>query len=220
MKLTSSLIISVSGTQLILDPERAIYWPDQETLFVTDLHLGKVGHFHQAGIAIPGQVVTDDYERLHLLMQRYRVKHWICLGDLFHSHWNKEHVLFLQWRATYPDLNLTLIEGNHDRYMRRHYGKLEIAIHPHLDLQPFYLTHDWKGQQIPHARYALSGHLHPCIRLYGQGKQKVKLPCFWFQTQGAYLPAFGQFTGAHAVEPQENDKIYVITPSKFIEIST
>lgn len=212
-----SLMTSVAGTTIVLDPARALYWPERETLLLTDLHLGKVGHFHQEGIAIPGQVVVDDYARLHALMQRYRVKHWICLGDLFHSHWSEELALFLQWRAAYPDVRLTLIEGNHDRYMRKHYGTLDIEIHQSLDLYPFYLIHDWKDQEIPRTHYALSGHLHPCVRLYGKGKQMIKLACFWFKAQGAYLPAFGQLTGSHAIQPQGQDHVYVIANSKVVE---
>ena len=219
MTRAQSLIMSIAGTELVLDPDHALYWPERETLFVADLHLGKVGHFHKEGIAIPGQVVNDDYERLHRLMQRYRVKNWICLGDLFHSHWNQEHVLFLKWRSAYPDVKLTLLEGNHDRYMRKHYEKLNIDIYHSLDLAPFYLIHDWKNEVIPDKRYALSGHLHPCVRLYGKGRQMIKLVCFWFQAQGAYLPAFGQFTGSHAIQPQLNDQIYVVTSSKVVEVN-
>lgn len=211
------LTVSIAGTDLVLDPDRALYWPERETLLLSDLHLGKMRYLHKEGIATPGPVINDDYERLYRLMQRYRVKHWICLGDLFHSHWKQEHPLFLGWREAHPDVKLTLLEGNHDRYMRKHYKKLDMDVLQSLDLNPFYLIHDWKHQTIPDKRYALSGHLHPCVRLFGKGKQMIKLVCFWFQTPGAYLPAFGQFTGSHAVLPKENDQIYVVANAKVVE---
>jgi uncharacterized protein len=209
-----------SGQKLILDPARAIYWPEQKTLFLTDLHLGKVTHFHQAGIAVPGQVVENDYQRLDHLMERYDVHRWICLGDLFHSHWNQEHPLWAAWCKKYPITQWILVEGNHDRYIRKHYHELEMDIYPDLDLDPFYLIHDWKNANIPSNRYALSGHLHPSVRLYGQGKQQMKLPCFWFQSKGAYLPAFGQFTGSHTVCPQPTDYTFVVTDHEVIQINS
>jgi len=204
---------------LILDAEKAIYWPAQETLLVTDLHLGKVSHFHQEGFAVPGQIVEDDYARLDRLMDRYVVRHWICLGDLFHSRWNREHLLFIQWRKKHPGVQWMLIEGNHDRHSRKYHDDLKMDIYPALELDPFYLIHDWNEVLVPSHLYPLAGHLHPTVRLHGKGRQQVKLPCFWFQPQGAYLPAFGQLTGGSLVLPQPQDHIFVVTDSRVIKIN-
>lgn len=217
--ITHSLTISIAKTDLVLDPSRALYWPAKETLFVTDLHLGKGGRFPKEGLAIPEQAVHDDYQRLDQLMQRYRVKHCICLGNLFHSHRDQEHRLFLKWREAYPNLKFTLIEGHHDRDMHQHDDQLNLDICESLDLNPFYLVHDWKQHLVPEKRYALSGRLHPSIRLSGKAKQTIKFPCFWFQSQGAYLPAFGQFAETHSIEPGAQDNVYVVAKSKIIEVN-
>lgn len=205
--------------ELILDPAKALYWVKQQTLFLTDLHLGKVTHFQQAGIPIPGQVVENDYLRLDQLMERYLVKKWICLGDLFHSRWNKEHLLWIEWCKKYPQTQWILVEGNHDFYSRKYYNQLNMTIYSELDLDPFYLVHDWQKTLIPSNRYALGGHLHPSLQLKGSGKQKLKLPCFWFQSKGAYLPAFGQLTGCHLVYPQPSDHLFVVA-QEVIKIET
>lgn len=210
---------NLQGQTLILDDLHAMYWPSQETLFITDLHLGKVTHFRNAGMAIPNKIIQADYQRLDKLMNRYSISRWICLGDLFHSHWNEEHPLFMQWRKSYPHVEWILIEGNHDRYIKSHYAELEMAVYQSLDLQPFFLIHDWDKIDIPSNRYALSGHLHPSVRLYGKGKQQIKLPCFWFQPNGAYLPAFGQFTGTHVVTPSTDDQLFVIADQSVIKIN-
>lgn len=214
----STITHSWAGTSLVLDPSPALYWPEKKILFVTDLHLGKVGHFHKEGIAIPGQVVAEDYARLDQLIRHYDVQKWICLGDLFHSHWNQEVPLFIQWRQHYRHIDMILIEGNHDRYCRKYHDELAIKVVKNLIIEPFYLSHDWRTEDVPSHLYALSGHLHPAIRLYGKGRQQLKLPCFWFQQRGAYLPAFGQLTGTYCITPHVGDQIFILAGQEIKEL--
>ena len=49
--------------------------------------------------------------------------------------------------------------------------------------------------------YVLAGHLHPCVVLGGRAHQRLRLPCFHFGAQVGVLPAFGAFTGMHALRP-------------------
>lgn len=203
-------LISISNENLLLDYDRALYWPRKKTLFVTDLHLGKVGHFHLAGIPLPSQIVHEDFKRLDRLLSVYDVTTLVFLGDLFHSYWNKESSLFLNWYEKWSQVEMILIEGNHDRWVKKDYYQLNIQIEKTLTLDPFYCIHDWKQQPHPHL-YSLSGHLHPAIKLKGKGRQQLKLPCFWFQERGAYLPAFGELTGTHLIYPKEEDRVFVVT---------
>ena len=45
--------IELFGEKLDLLPQKAIYYPQHKTLLAADLHLGKAGHFRNAGIAVP-----------------------------------------------------------------------------------------------------------------------------------------------------------------------
>ena len=56
----------------------------------------------------------------------------------------------------------------------------------------------------------LAGHLHPCVVLGGRAHQRLRLPCFHFGPQVGVLPAFGAFTGMHALRPQPGDRVFVI----------
>ena len=58
--------------------------------------------------------------------------------------------------------------------------------------------------------YVLAGHLHPCVVLGGRAHQRLRLPCFHFGAQVGVLPAFGAFTGMHAVRPGPGERIYVV----------
>jgi metallophosphoesterase superfamily enzyme len=56
----------------------------------------------------------------------------------------------------------------------------------------------------------LAGHVHPAYRLFGKGRQRLRLPCFYVQAQVSLLPAFGAFTGGMNIERGEKSKVYVV----------
>ena len=58
--------------------------------------------------------------------------------------------------------------------------------------------------------YVLAGHLHPCAMLGGRAHQRLRLPCFHFGAAVGVLPAFGAFTGMHAVKPQPGDRVFLV----------
>jgi metallophosphoesterase superfamily enzyme len=76
-----------------------------------------------------------------------------------------------------------------------------------LLLGPFALQHE--PDRHP-SHYVLAGHVHPAYRLYGKGRQRLRLPCFYLQRDVCLLPAFGAFTGGMNIERQENSRVYVV----------
>jgi metallophosphoesterase superfamily enzyme len=58
--------------------------------------------------------------------------------------------------------------------------------------------------------YTLAGHLHPCVSLGGPARDHLRLPCFHFGAQVGVLPAFGSFTGMHALRVGAGERAYVI----------
>src|SRR3982074_1557313 len=58
-RVPGDLTIELAGEEIILLPERAIYWPRAETLFVADTHWGKDATFRAAAIAVPGGTLRD-----------------------------------------------------------------------------------------------------------------------------------------------------------------
>ena len=45
--------IEIYNHNFILHPSGAIFWLEKKTLFLADVHLGKVAHFRKNGIAVP-----------------------------------------------------------------------------------------------------------------------------------------------------------------------
>ena len=47
-----------------VSPERSLFWEEENTLIIADMHLGKSGHFRKAGIAVPQSIYKADLQRL------------------------------------------------------------------------------------------------------------------------------------------------------------
>jgi DNA ligase-associated metallophosphoesterase len=208
------------GQQLWLSADRCIFWEEERSLIVSDLHFGKTGHFRKAGIAVPQSVYREDLLRLLCQIQYFRPRQLLVVGDLFHSRENKELELFLKWREDFPHLGIELIEGNHDILHKDWYEKAAIRVNPGvLTVGPFSFVHDIEeavaGEAVAETSretYYFSGHLHPGIRINGMGKQSLRFPCFYFGTEYAVLPAFGRFTGTVSINPAPEDHVFAILP--------
>ena len=95
---------------LVLSIHKSIFWKEQECLIVSDLHLGKAGHFRKAGIPISSKVHVEDLDRLDLLLNTYQPKRLVMLGDLFHSDKNNEWEAFTIWRLPLQWAIMTLLQ--------------------------------------------------------------------------------------------------------------
>lgn len=203
-----------------LSPERCIYWEQGHALIVSDLHLGKTGHFRKAGIAVPQTVFQHDLQRLFHLIQHYRAQQLIIVGDLFHSKENKEMELFIRWRESLSQVAFTLVKGNHDILPPQWYTQAGIVTHAEeYSMGGFCFTHDPAGcSAIDKEVYTFSGHIHPGIRLNGLAKQSLQFPCYYFGETYAILPAFSRFTGLAGIQPNRNDHVFAIVNQSVIPI--
>jgi DNA ligase-associated metallophosphoesterase len=220
MTMSAALPFKLLNQDILLLPQRAIYWQQQKALIVADVHLGKVGHFRKAGIAVPRDMEQDDLAVLSDLVAEHCPEQIIFLGDLFHSDMNADWEWLRLWRQQFPKLHIILIKGNHDIIDEQHYKQLNIIIYPELVVGPFLMLHhpltDLKLQQA--AGYVFCGHIHPGISLVGRGRQSVTLPCFAFGDKQCILPSFGKFTGRVAIANRQTDKIFAVVKDKVVAI--
>lgn len=210
------LEITVAQELLVLHPYRAVYWPQTNSLMVTDLHLGKIQHFIKAGIPLPSHASMDNFERLSSILLEFQPERLLILGDLFHSDYNSDWRVFSELRQTFAGIHFDLILGNHDSLASNLYADNQIHVHEKLKIGPFLLTHK------PHeksAQYNIAGHLHPGVKLYGESRQSLTLPCFYFGCQHAILPAFGTFTGVYKLKPEKDDRVIVISSDQLIDVT-
>ncbi|GAA4093861.1 ligase-associated DNA damage response endonuclease PdeM [Mucilaginibacter panaciglaebae] len=206
---------------LLLLPQKAIFWEEEKTLIAADVHLGKVGHFRKAGIAVPRDLEQNDLAVLSDLIYEYHPEKIIFLGDLFHSDMNADWDWLRLWRQQFKNLRIILIRGNHDIVHDEHYLQLNVELHDELAVGPFLMLHhpqaDEQLQQLE--SYVFCGHIHPGVALHGKGRQSLTLPCFAFGKQQAILPSFGRFTGRVAIRSLKTDRIFAVLKDKVLAIT-
>src|ERR1700712_4160324 len=141
MPADNSFSFNLLNQDLLLLPQKAIYWQQEKALIVADVHLGKVGHFRKAGIAVPRDMEQNDLAVLSDLIDEYKPKKIIFLGDLFHSDLNADWDWFVLWCKQFPKLELILIRGNHDIIHDSNYLNLNVELHEKLLIGSFLMLH-------------------------------------------------------------------------------
>jgi len=213
------LRIRLASEDAILHPTGTLYLSAWRTLLVADAHFGKAVSFRKLGVPVPRGTTAGTLDKLDAAIADTGATHVVFLGDFLHS--VRSHAagtlgVLHAWRERHPQLQLTLVRGNHDDRA----GDPPASLHFHvvdepLRLGPFALCHH--PRPVADA-YVLAGHWHPCISVTGRAFERLRLPCFWLgddsgrlplQAVGV-LPAFGGFTGMHRIEPRSGDRIFPI----------
>jgi DNA ligase-associated metallophosphoesterase len=211
-----SLVVQVKGEQLMLLPERAVYWPARRILLIADAHLGKAMHFRKLGVAAPAALEHGDLARIAALLTRHEPEELVILGDLFHSDHNTAWDGFKALRHAFPHIVFTLVTGNHDILDPSRYAEACLECTPERIAGPFRFTH----HPDPKAgAYNMAGHVHPAVTLVGAGRQSLVLPCFQFRRNAALLPAFGRFTGGYRIAPVASDRVFVVSGGSVVRVT-
>jgi DNA ligase-associated metallophosphoesterase len=196
-----------------MSSERTVFWENESTLIVADLHIGKTGHFRKAGIGVPQNVYKDDLHRLLAQVLFFKAERLIIVGDLSHSMANKELELFRKWRNDFSSLDVHLVKGNHDILQELWYKDAGISISAEwLSFNNFVFVHDVFSAGLDNfpGQYIFSGHLHPGVTIRGRGKQALRFPCFYFTDEYCVLPAFSRFTGTYQISPGRGENAFAI----------
>ncbi len=210
----------IAGNTFSLSNDRCVFWEEEKILLLSDLHFGKTGHFRKEGIAVPQAIYKEDLQRLVTQIQFFKPQQVVVIGDMFHSHANKELDLFKKWRNDFKSLPIQLVRGNHDVLKKDWYNDATISVvESSLQIGSFSFVHDITEVQndTTVATYFFSGHIHPGIALRGAGRQFIKLPCFYFSEQFAVMPAFSRFTGNHPIKPKRGESVFAILPANHLK---
>lgn len=217
--MSSSLTKTIQNQSWKLLPEKAIYWEGRETLIITDLHIGKSGHFRKAGIAAPSTLNAKNLERLGNLIRNYHPSNLLILGDLSHSKANREWLEFEEWLENFDSLDIKLVTGNHDLLHQSFYESANISVYETLEIDDFLFVHDPDDSFESNSNCTVvAGHIHPGISIKGKGRQSLRFPCFLFSDKKILLPAFGEFTGLYTIKPEEGEQVYAVVEESIVEL--
>jgi DNA ligase-associated metallophosphoesterase len=202
----------------LLSAHRAVFWKEEQALIVSDLHLGKSAHFRKAGIAVPANIGQDDLFRLQQLITIYNPAQVIIVGDMFHSSHNNDVPYFKLWRQQFGHIRFKLVKGNHDILGEESYAALTVEVYDTLQIGDIHFVHE-PCEDADDTKYTFSGHLHPGVAVAGAGRQRLRLPCFYFGRNCSILPAFGRFTGLVMLDPAMADAVFVIANNSVLKIN-
>ncbi|MEP3387937.1 MAG: ligase-associated DNA damage response endonuclease PdeM [Reichenbachiella sp.] len=209
-------VAQIQNQTFHLLPEKVIFWEEQKALILSDLHIGKASHFRKAGVPISSHIHVNEFFVLDAIIEEFNPEKILFVGDLFHSDHNQEWDLFYNWAHNYEHVELILIKGNHDILPESLYRNSRLKVVEKLLIDNIEFTHERNEKSDG---YNISGHLHPAVSMVGSGKQYLKLPCFLFREDHAFLPAFGHFTGMAKIKPSKKDNIFVVAENEIIHVS-
>ena len=211
--------VHLGGESLWLLPEKAVWLPASRTLLIADAHIGKAVSFRRLGVPVPRGTTSETLALLSDLVARWSAERIIFLGDLLHSKAAFAPATMsavAAWRAAHQKLALTLVRGNHDDHAGDPPASLGIeVVDEPLKLGGLALCHHPRPSD---AGYALAGHLHPCVSLSGRAGDSLRLPCFWFGERVGVLPAFGAFTGMHAIRAARGERVFAVAGDQVREV--
>lgn len=204
-------------------PECAVWQEAARTLWIADLHLGKAASFRALGQPAPAGTTQENLRRLGGLIDSHAARRLVVLGDFLHARAGRTPALFAQladWRAARPEVEIVVVRGNHDA----HAGDAPAECGFVAVDEPYALEGVEGRHEAPshaHAaqdRVVLSGHLHPVAWLSGPGRDRLRLPCFCLRPGRIVLPAFGEFTGGHPVEPRDWAELIATTQTRLFPL--
>jgi DNA ligase-associated metallophosphoesterase len=206
------------GTPALLLAQRALWLAARRTLVVADVHFGKTATFRARGVPLPRGTTGENLRRLDDLLAASGAATLVFLGDLFHAreaHARQTLAALRAWRARHRQVDMVLVEGNHDRHAGAPPADLGLTlVQEPWPLAALALCH--QPQRIAGA-HVLAGHLHPCVRLSGE-HDRLRLPCFWIRDELTLLPAFGEFTGGATISRAPGDRVVAIGDGRLYEI--
>ncbi len=183
--------MTLNGAELVLDPSGALWWPQQKTLAVADLHFEKGSGLAVAGRLLPPYDTRATIDRLAVVLRRYRPARVIALGDSFHD--RKASA-----RMDAADLErLARLVGEHDWvWLRGNHdpeppAELGGSADRELVLEPLIFRHE-PGERAVDGE--VCGHFHPKAAVRVRGR-RISGRCFVTDGARLVLPAFGAYTG-------------------------
>jgi DNA ligase-associated metallophosphoesterase len=188
---TAAAGLSVASVPLIPLVEGALWWPDERTVVVADLHLEKGSSFARRGQMLPPYDTMATLKRLAAILARMKPTRVIALGDSFHDPSGDQRLNEAD-RAMLRSLTASAewiwIAGNHDPEPPRELGGWATS---ELSVGPLVFRHEPLAGTRPGE---IAGHLHPAARLVGRGRS-IRRRCFAADGNRLVMPAFGALAG-------------------------
>ncbi len=176
-----------------------VYKPNEETVGLSDLHLGFEIYMESQGFFLPRMQMKLEEERIETILREYEPSTILINGDIKHEFGRNTPQEWVEIRRLFTMLinrcRVTVIRGNHDNYI--------------INIARTFGIRVVKSQEVGGAKFAhgdtlvggrkgsmtIIGHEHPAIRIVDSVGGSVKFPVFLYFEDDPLLilPAFSPF---------------------------
>jgi DNA ligase-associated metallophosphoesterase len=188
--------IPLAGTVFQADLDGALFWPEEATLVVADLHLEKGSSYASRGRPqfLPPYDTSATIGRLERLLGLHSPKRVICLGDSTHDSGAADRIDMADTeriRAMTVGRDWIWITGNHDPEPPPSWGGTVLR---EVSIGNVVLRHQ-AGPATPDVDTCeISGHFHPTAKVEARSA-RISARCFASGGSRLLLPAFGAYAG-------------------------
>ncbi|WP_296051275.1 ligase-associated DNA damage response endonuclease PdeM [uncultured Alteromonas sp.] len=197
------LPLRFGGSLWLLDSRAAVYWPEQDSLLLADLHFEKGSYLSQYASPVPRYDSRATLRTIASLLDNYQPERVICLGDSFHDIGAFDRLLaedVQQLQALVAGVKEWIwLEGNHDPQMP------EALPGERGDSYPLLTQHGTviHCRHIPERDSGLQivGHFHPKAG-FVSGKRRFRGKSLVTTDKLMLMPALGQYTGGLMIDDE------------------
>ncbi len=190
--------------------EQAVYIRADDTLAISDLHLGYEASLQAQHVAIPRFQLEPMVERLEKLLARYNPERIIINGDMKHE-FSKN--INQEWDEVETILNMLayretiVIRGNHDNYLQTILASHNIRMMDSITLPASQINFLHGHKKIESSGMKIYAHEHPILRFRDEVGALITLPCFLYDetNQILVMPAFSPLaSGTNIISPEKS----------------
>jgi uncharacterized protein len=200
--------------QVWLDSRRAVYFEDLNAVVVGDLHWGYAVSHRAAGNLLPiwgDEIVAQS---LRSLLNDYRPREMIWLGDCLHALAGKTSAEAFLQELTRSEVTVTILCGNHDRRWSRPTERV-------LRRGRYVFHHgDQASPELAEGEIEVVGHFHPAAGLYDGAGTRLRLPALVASAQRLILPAFSPWAAGLVWNDrlQPTEILWAVAPSRIFAV--
>lgn len=197
--------------EILLDGRLALFHQTERWLAVADLHFGYELSQRAAGRLVPMWGMASISERLQQLIDEYKPRRLIILGDLVHDKTAALAAAELL-RKLAADCEPIVVAGNHDRQLR---GQVEMV--ESWETERFYFHHGHCAANRTH-QIQIIGHHHPAGVVTDGAGLRLKCPAFVQQSSCWIMPAFSPWASGTRWTGDEPGRIWLCTPERVLAL--
>jgi metallophosphoesterase superfamily enzyme len=191
-----------------LSAERSLYFAEERTLAIADIHWGYADSHRRVGNLLPLWGDEQLARRLQRLLSHYRPVRMIWLGDSLHT--PPAARIAEAFLGTLPrDIEVIVLAGNHDRAWPR----VDAHDYRHADC---YFHHGDRPREIEPGLIEIVGHIHPAISWSDGAGLRLKVPALVEGRRRVILPSFSDWSGGATWNGrlEEGERLWLISQRK------